>query len=97
MRFQEMYMTLTPITRFCDASSAILVGISKTLIQKATKMLDELERTKLAAQTLARTDAVQKYIPLQNIINAFMNKLDNFVLSLKADLQTILPKIRGGE
>ena len=89
-------MTLTPVSRFCDASAAILVGISETLIQKATKMLDQLERTKLQAQTLARTDAVQKYMALQKIINAFMNKLDTFVLNLKAKLQDILPKIRGG-
>merc|ERR1712159_37304 len=60
---KEMIMTLTPIKRFCDASTALLIGISETLIHSATRMLDELERTKLEAQTLGRTDAVRKYIP----------------------------------
>ena len=92
----KMKMQLTPITRFCDKKTAILVSISNMLLQSVTKMLDEIERTKLRAKTLEMSDSVNKYLPLKNIMNMFINKLGIFEFQIKGELQTLLPNIRGG-
>ena len=92
----KMQMMLTPIRQFCDKSTTILLEISEGLLNSVTKMLDELEQTTLKAKTLSQRDVVKRYPPLGHTINLFMTRIDEFVLKIKGELQSILPRIRGG-
>ena len=92
----KMQMMLTPIRQFCDKSTTILLQISEGLLNSVTKMLDELEQTTLKAKTLSQRDVVKRYPPLGHTINLFMTRIDEFVLKIKEELQSILPRIRGG-
>ena len=91
-----MQMMLTPIRQFCDQSVTILLEISEGLLNSVTKMLDELEQTTLKAKTLSQRDVVKRYPPLGHTINLFLTRIDEFALKIKGELQSILPRIRGG-
>ena len=78
----KMTMVLTPIKRFCDESTAILLQISDSLLNRVTKMLDQLEQTKLKAKTLSQRDVVKRYPPLGNTMNIFIEQIDEYILKV---------------
>ena len=92
----KMTMELTPITRFCKAQQRILLSISGTLVHHVTEMLDELEKTKLKSNALLISESVNNYQPLKNVITTLVNNLGIYILEVKAQLQKILPEIKGG-
>ena len=59
-------------------------------------MLDELEQTTLKAKFLSQRDVVIRYPRLGHTINLFLTRIDEFSLKIKEELQSILPRIRGG-
>ena len=92
----KMQMTLTPIKRFCTESIAILIDISASLLKGVSKVLDELERTRLSANAIALRDVVKSYTPLRKSTDMLISSIEEFQLKMKGELQHILPKIRGG-
>jgi len=87
---------LTPISEFCSGVDVMLNEISNDLVAKSSDVLDELEQLGMKVRGLLKKDPAVQFEPLRKNLKIYNDAFDEFELSFKSKLKTILPNIRGG-
>lgn len=87
---------LTPLSYLCSATTALLADISDDIIEKAGRVLVELDQTKLEARSL-RYNHVSDAIPaIRAVLDTFLDKLDKYTDTLKMEVRDQLVALKGG-
>jgi len=86
-----------PIEKYCGGKEAILNLISSKIITNIGDVLQELEDTRLLAESLKNNRAAMAYRnSLGKVISEFLTKLNDYKTDWEINLKKTLPLVRGG-
>jgi len=88
---------MTPIEDICDATDNLLNEISDSMMAEVINMMDELNQLEIKSKGLLITPEAIKFFALRENLNIYYKGLTNFINDKKAQLQDLLPKIRGDD
>ena len=90
--------TLTPLKHVCSGNHrTLLKSISKTYIDKVTKIMDDFTHIEEKINTLAKSTFSSKFDSYANIIETLRSNYINFKNEIREELAIMIPAIRSGE
>jgi len=90
-------MTLHPLSTYCNQADNILIGINEGILRDISTILDETEQMKIRMRGLLGKDASARFLQIRNNILLVEQELLQQVGDMQAQLQNLLPKIRGAK
>lgn len=97
MPVKPVRVQLTPLWKYCDKSSAILIRISGAMIDEVAKVLDKMEKLQIKANTLLSTKPCIDYQAVRKNIDIYETFLRKYQINMQGKLQAILPAIRANK
>lgn len=94
-----IYYGLSPIDKYCgDITTPILQALALSHVQRLKDITDEMEEIEVKAKGLIALSPAVKYChTLGQNLQTFIDKLNQFEIRWKKEVQTAIPQVRSGK
>merc|ERR1712226_897158 len=85
---------LTPYSHMCTDAEVVYNEVSDGMLVRIVEILDELEQMEVKVNGMMNSDLAIMFNPLRKNLGVYKTALRNHTVSLKSQLQKILPNVR---